>query len=159
MPAFYWAKFYKTLQKIVWPRWERLLNIKMSCKISLVKKSYRLFLRWKQSNSLWFCMSEPIPSLDSHQKITVARHLAKTGRSLAHHFTKGCPEATKKLIRPSITWISQSGCGKYRFYTEFPNQHLEVKTKKWKYEPAEVGFFNIQVAWSFATTRNLIKHW
>ena len=55
-----------------------------------------------------------------------------------------------------FTWISQPGCGKYGFYTEFPNQHLKVKTKKWKYEPVEVGFFNIQVTWFFVTTRNLI---
>ena len=42
------------------------------------------------------------------------------------------------------TWISQPGHEKYPFYTEIPNQHLKVITEKWKYEPVEVGFFNIK---------------
>ena len=55
-----------------------------------------------------------------------------------------------------FTWISQPYYEKYSFYTEVPNQHLKVITKKQKCAPVEVEFLLLNSLRFFVTMHNLI---
>ena len=102
-------------------------------------------------------MSDLTPSLVVHQN---HRDLSTCKDQESYGITTSPQDVLKPHGSSSghpFTWISQPGYEKYSFYTEVPNQHLKVITKKQKYVPVEVEFLTLNSPRFFVTTRNLIE--